>query len=138
MISNGVYVIKTYGFEYKQIYHFGILIVNDSERYVYHNSPDNELNDYGGSIRRDEIDEFLVKYKIINITKTSLTEDLVQFRTSKLLGFKYHVVKFNCNSYVRKIAPLYSTMAQDEYVYIAGFTIMISLGLYAGFKKKGF
>ena len=126
----GVYVVKTYGRVHKWIYHWAVLVVTPDGSYVYHNSEYNEINANGGSIKKESWESFLSKYELIYTIKTDLTEDEVVSRTSPLLSLPYEKVFFNCNTYVKRICPDYTPMAQEKYAYITiaviGLFILIS------------
>ena len=124
-LSNGIYIVKTYGRKVRYIYHWAVLVVKDNEKYVYHNSFHNPINPWGGSIAKESWDSFTKKYEPIDFIRTDLTENEVLERTNPLLHKMYQRIFFNCNDYVMDVAPQYTPMAQEKYFYIGIIAIAI-------------
>lgn len=129
-MDNGIYIVETYGRKVKYVYHWAVLVVKDNEKYIYHNSSYNQLNDKGGSVKKESWESFLTKYKPIKFIKTNLTEQQVIERTEPLLNKPYQKIFFNCNTYAKAISPEFTPIAQEKYFYIAGIILITGIIIY--------
>jgi len=120
LMKDGVYIIKTDGRKTKWVYHWAILVINNGTEYVLHNSEYNEKNLYGGSVKMETLKSFLTKYKPLKFYLTRLTEKEVLERSKPLLSKPYTKVLFNCYTYVKKVNPAFSEVAQEEKLYWFG------------------
>jgi len=133
-MQNGVYVIKCRG-KIPYVYHWGILIIKNNERYVLHNSPFNQKNKFGGSIKKESFENFLKEYKPIFLNKTNLTEKEALKETTKLLNKPFNTITFNCNTYVSSIAKKFVPISVDNFLTF-GFVFMLGFIVYKALNNK--
>ena len=135
-MENGIYIVKTYGRKTKYFYHWGLLCVKSNGDYIYHNSEYNEKNSNGGSIKKESWEEFTNKYKPINFIKTNLSESELIKKVTPLLSKPYQKILFNCNTFLKEVAPQFTPLAQEKYFYFLGFTLIIGFAIYKYNGKK--
>jgi hypothetical protein len=127
MAEKKVYIVSAYGSKIPLVHHWGILVTDENDyHYIYHNSPNNKMNGYGGNIIKEKYSDFLAKgYQPFKLIETNLTEEEVEQKTIDYLPRKFNKIFFNCNDYVKNVYP--DTPIGQEYSFYYGIVIFILL-----------
>tara|TARA_R110000850_G_scaffold87677_5_gene188480 strand:- start:9 stop:452 length:444 start_codon:yes stop_codon:yes gene_type:complete len=84
------------------IFHYGIIDRVSDKLYIYHNQL-SFVNKSGGSMIREDFNEYANGRKIISIEKTGLNKDQLQQMADVLKSHKYDFVNNNCEHFVNKL-----------------------------------
>lgn len=84
------------------IYHYGIIDREGNSIYIIHNQRD-FINKNGGSIIRENFNNYIKGRKLISVEKTNLKRDDLSKITELLQSHKYHFVNNNCEHFVNQI-----------------------------------
>jgi len=80
--------------------HKGIILLENNEIYVYHNTPIDH-NEWGGSTMKDTLEDFLVvKRQIKSIDRSNLTEAEIKARFDQVKNKKFRWISWNCDHFI--------------------------------------
>lgn len=80
------------------ILHRGIVVVDNGCVNIYHNTPMYH-NAHGGSLVKENIQEWLKSRDITSIVPTSLTQDTIETTANNLSNRKFNLFTFNCEQF---------------------------------------
>jgi len=80
------------------LFHRGIVVVDDDCVYIYHNSPKLK-NDFGGSVVRENIEDWLKTRDIISIVPTDMTKEYIEQTSLSLAEYPFDIASFNCEHF---------------------------------------
>ena len=123
-MKNGVYILKTEGSRHTFVDHWAILVHNHRNQYVLHNSPSNAINILGGNVKIESLQDFLTRYKVLEVYSTDLTENQVIENSSLLFDKPYSTVFFNCHSFVKMVHWDFGQVGQEEKFIWFGFILL--------------
>ena len=83
--------------------HYGIVVEDGGERYVYDNDPDDEYNEQGGSVGYFELEKWLERRRILKVYDSGLKKEEIENEVKKYKHKKFDWVMFNCRDLIRKI-----------------------------------
>lgn len=115
------------------IYHYGIVLKNESSATIFHNDPF-FLNRKGGNIINEDLASWLVGKEIVEVTSTNVNETELKAYIAKIHSEKYHWFNFNCEHFVYNLKSKNVFSAQ-----VVGYSIIaasIILGAIIVFKKN--
>lgn len=100
------------------IYHYGIVLKNESGATIFHNDPF-FTNRKGGNIINEDLATWLVGKEIIEVTSTNVDEAQLKDYIAKIHGEKYHWFNFNCEHFV------YSLKSKNVFsAQVVGYSIV--------------
>ncbi len=80
------------------IAHIGVVIAENDTVVVYHNTPKG-LNNIGGSIHINTIDDWIKTRTMLSITHTDMTAEYIKGLSKKNMKRRFDLFKFNCEHY---------------------------------------
>lgn len=105
--------------------HRGIIVVEDNCVSVYHNTPMYK-NFSGGSVVKENIEEWLKSRDITSIEPTDMTQEYIEEKSMQLAHRPFNLLKFNCEQYAFLLKDGY---AKSPQLFWWGVGIF-SVGLY--------
>jgi hypothetical protein len=126
--TGDIIIAKVHGKPYN---HLAIIVIRNNETVIYHNTPSN-INEYGGSIIKDTVENFCKTRTIIKVIHNNLTADYIENKVMLLKMEKFNLFHFNCEHFVYGLLGK-SNSPQMELLYIASFISVFSI---YSFSKK--
>lgn len=93
------------------ILHRGIIVVEDNCVSVYHNTPMCK-NFAGGSIVKENIEEWLKSRDITSIEPTDMTQEYIEEMSLQLADRPFNLLSFNCEQYAFLLKDGYAKSPQ--------------------------
>ena len=84
------------------IFHYGIIDRVGNDLFIYHNQA-TFLNKNGGSMIREDFNEYAKGRKIISVEKTGLDREALSEMADLLKSHRYDFVNNNCEHFVNKL-----------------------------------
>ncbi|MEI7505097.1 MAG: hypothetical protein WCJ61_17620 [Paludibacter sp.] len=94
--TGDIITAKVHGKPYN---HVAIIVVRNAETFIYHNTPAN-LNEFGGSIIKDTVENFTKTRTINKVVHTALTADFIESQVLEMKTKKFNLIHFNCEHFV--------------------------------------
>lgn len=102
------------------IYHYGIVVKNESSFVIYHNDPFT-FNRKGGNIIKENVEDWIKNKEIVCVINTNLTEIDIELKVKNSINEKYHFFNNNCEHFIDGI--------RNQIVYspqVIGWTIAVA------------
>jgi len=83
-------------------YHVGILVSENGQPFVYHNTP-TAKNEAGGNIVAQSFDDFMKNRKVLKTIATDNNPDLVRQHAFENRFKQWDALAYNCEDYVNEV-----------------------------------
>ena len=84
------------------IFHYGIVVCENNEKYILHNDPD-KFNKHGGSIVKELLTDWIKGKDIVEVHKTNVSKEQIEKVAQDFKQMPYHLIHFNCEHFISKI-----------------------------------
>ena len=92
-------IVKASVNSFPLIFHYGIILKDNNQVFIIHNSPD-AVNLYGGNVLISLLSDWLTTRKIVSIQSTNLTNEQINYKYEELKARKYNFLTFNCEHFI--------------------------------------
>ncbi len=116
------------------IYHYGIVIRENNDFYIYHNDPDRK-NKVGGNIIKDNFLEWVKGREIVEVTSMNIDNTNIEEIVDQLKHYKYDLIYFNCEHFVNLVRK---TKNQSPQIMKWTLGIVIITILVVAFKNSNY
>lgn len=98
--------------------HNGIVLEENGEKYIYHNTPDYE-NGFGGSINVEKLSTWLEGREVIRVERTNVSAERIKSVVAELRDIKYNFITFNCEHFTESVVHnRYSSNQINTWVFL--------------------
>ncbi len=98
--------------------HNGIVLEENGEKYIYHNTPDFE-NKFGGSINIEKLSTWLESREVIRVIRTNASPERIKSVVAELRDKKYNFITFNCKHFTESVQHnRYSSNQINTWVFL--------------------
>jgi len=81
------------------LFHRGLVVKDKEEVYVWHNTPMYK-NEFGGSVIKETLSEWLKSREIHKCENTNLDNNKIESMSLEMKEKPFHILDFNCEHYV--------------------------------------
>ncbi len=93
------------------LYHRGLIVVEDTCVYIYHNTPMYK-NFAGGNVIKENVADWLKSRDITSVEPTNITKEYIEEMSLLLAPRSFNLFSFNCEQYAFLIKDGYSKSPQ--------------------------
>lgn len=129
-LTNGTIIISVVT-SFPILKHYGVIYIENNELFILHNSP-TLINEFGGNILKEKLNDFLIDRKIIGIEKHNIHFNILKENYETLKLKKFNLLEFNCETFVNII----TNSKTSKNVLFKTVTVITILLLYGSSNSK--
>lgn len=101
--KSGMVIISRFVPAYSLYRHAGIIFYEDGKYYVYDNDPDNPINEFGGSVKKSSLEDYIKVNEVIEFYETGMTSDAIKEKAKPYFSKRFSWTSFNCEDFIEKV-----------------------------------